>query len=61
MPNFRTLIFPAAIGLCLALAATAYGAGGCSTAECHQGIADIRESDSEMLRTIKLNGSCDIP
>ena len=57
MPNFRTLIFPAAIGLCLALAATAYGAGGCSTAECHQGIADIRESDSEMLRTIKLNGS----
>ena len=46
-----------AFGLCLAMAATAYGAGGCSTADCHQGIANIKPDDHEMMRTIKMNGS----
>ena len=50
-------LLPAAIGLYLVGAASAYGAGGCSTQECHQGIADIKPADHEMMRTIKMNGS----
>ena len=57
MFKIKFFVLPVLFGLCLAGAATAFDAGGCSTAECHQGIADIRESDSDMLRTIKLNGS----
>ena len=57
MTRIKLIILPLAIGLCLAGAATAFGAGGCSTAECHQGLAEIREDGSEMLNTIKLNGS----
>ncbi len=41
----------------LAFAFSAYAAGGCTTEKCHQGIADIRSSDSEMMQTIKSNGS----
>lgn len=41
----------------LAFSFSAYAAGGCSTEKCHQGIADIRSADSEMMRTIKANGS----
>ena len=40
-----------------AFAFSAYAAGGCTTEKCHQGIADIRSSDSEMMQTIKSNGS----
>ena len=57
MFKIKFFVLPVLFGLCLAGAATAFGAGGCSTDECHQGIADIRESDSDMLKTIKLNGS----
>lgn len=32
-------------------------ATGCATAQCHQGIADIKPADHEMMRTIKMNGS----
>ena len=57
MTRLKFIILPLAFGLILAGAATAFGAGGCSTAECHQGIAEIREDGSEMLNTIKLNCS----
>lgn len=57
MFKLRLKILPVVIGLCLAGAATAYGAGGCSTTECHEGIANIKPDDHEMMRTIKMNGS----
>jgi len=41
----------------LVFASSVYAAGGCTTAKCHEGIADIRSSDSEMMQTIKANGS----
>lgn len=41
----------------LAFAFSAYAAGGCTTEKCHQGIADIRSNDSEMMQTIKANGT----
>ncbi len=41
----------------IALPLPALAGGGCTTAKCHQGIADIRSPDSEMMRTIKANGS----
>ena len=41
----------------LAFAFSAYAAGGCTTTKCHEGIADIRSADSEMMQTIKSNGS----
>lgn len=53
----RNLLLLATFGISLVAAATAYGAGGCSTQECHQGIADIKPADHEMMRTIKMNGS----
>lgn len=57
MLKTRLRLLPLAFGLCLAGAATAYGAGGCTTQECHQGIANIKPDDHEMMRTIKMNGS----
>ena len=57
MIKTKYFLLAAAIGFGLAMAATAYGAGGCSTAECHQGIANIKPSDHEMMRTIMMNGS----
>ncbi len=50
-------LVPVVVGLCLGWKTAVYGAGGCSTRECHQGIADIKPSDHEMMRTIKMNGS----
>lgn len=41
----------------LAFTMPAFGAGGCSTEKCHQGIADIRSADSEMMQNIINNGS----
>lgn len=41
----------------IAFAFPAYAAGGCTTEKCHQGIAGIRSPDSEMMQTIKSNGS----
>jgi len=35
----------------------AFAAGGCSTVDCHQGIANIKPDDHEMMRTIKMIGS----
>ncbi|MBM9514411.1 hypothetical protein [Desulfogranum marinum] len=46
-----------AIGLCLVGVTSAYGASGCSTQECHQGIADIKPADHKMMRTLKITGS----
>ncbi len=50
--------------ICLLLAAgliltagSVYGGGGCSTKECHSGLADIKPESHEMMRTIKMNGS----
>jgi hypothetical protein len=51
------LLMTMAIGGCFAVAFSAHAAGGCSTEKCHQGIADIRSPDSEMMQTIKANGS----
>jgi len=53
----RLLMMTLIIGGCLAVAFSAYAAGGCTTEKCHQGIADIRSADSEMMQTIKNNGS----
>ena len=50
-------LLPTAICLCLVGAASAYGASGCSTQECHQGIADIKPADHQMMRTIKMTSS----
>ena len=50
-------ILPAAVGLFLVGASSVYGAGGCSTQECHQGIADIKPAEHQMMRTIKMIGS----
>lgn len=33
------------------------GNGGCTTQECHQGIADIRSAEHDMMRIIKMNGT----
>ncbi len=38
-------------------AGSVYGGGGCSTKECHSGLASIKPENDEMLRTIKMNGS----
>ncbi len=46
-----------AVGIIFAAGSAAYAAGGCSTKECHQGIADIKPADHEMMRTIKMNGA----
>lgn len=46
-----------AIGLCLVSVTSAYGASGCSTQECHQGIVDIKPADHKMMRTLKMTGS----
>ena len=46
-----------AVGIMFAAGSAAYAAGGCSTQECHQGIADIKPADHEMMRTIKMNGA----
>ncbi|BHH84877.1 cytochrome C [Desulforhopalus sp. 52FAK] len=48
---------PAIIGLYLIGAPMANGAVGCSTQECHLGIANIKPDDHEMMRTIKMIGS----
>lgn len=57
MIKTKCFLLTAAFGFSLIAAATAYGAGGCSTAECHEGIANIKPDDHEMMRTIKMNGS----
>ncbi|MCP4337528.1 MAG: hypothetical protein GY799_01260 [Desulfobulbaceae bacterium] len=44
-------------GIVLLAASTVNAAGGCSTQECHQGIANIKPDDHEMMRTIKMNAS----
>ncbi len=44
-------------GLIFLGAATANGASGCSTQECHQGIANIKPDEHDMMRIIKSNGS----
>jgi hypothetical protein len=48
---------PVILGILLIGAPLANGAGGCSTQECHLGIADIKPADHEMMRTIKMIGS----
>ncbi|MDJ0668124.1 MAG: hypothetical protein QNJ61_12620, partial [Desulfobacterales bacterium] len=53
----RLLLMTLVIGGVLAISFSAHAAGGCSTEKCHQGLADIRAADSEMMRTIKANGS----
>jgi hypothetical protein len=50
-------LLPFIMGICLIGASAANGAGGCTTQECHQGIASIKPDDHEMMRTIKMNGS----
>jgi hypothetical protein len=50
-------LLPIVVGICLVGASAASGAGGCSTQDCHQGIAGIKPDDHEMMRTIKMNGS----
>lgn len=57
MIKTKCFLLTATIGLSLIAAVTAYGAGGCTTSECHEGISDIKPSDHEMMRTIKMNGS----
>ena len=58
MTKGKKLLFAAlALSSVFAFALSAYAAGGCSTEKCHQGLADIRSPDSEMMRTIKANGS----
>jgi hypothetical protein len=57
MQKLKVHLLYAAIGVSLAAAVSAYGAGGCTTQECHQGIANIKPDDHEMMRTIKMNGS----
>jgi hypothetical protein len=56
---FRVLkcCIPAVLGVWFIGSSLANAAGGCSTEECHQGIADIKPADHEMMRTIKMNGS----
>ncbi len=50
-------LLPFVMGICLIGASTANGVGGCTTQECHQGIASIKPDDHAMMRTIKMNGS----
>ncbi|MFW2365500.1 MAG: cytochrome C [Desulforhopalus sp.] len=50
-------LIPLIVGIFLTGLPAAYAAGGCSTQECHQGIANIKPDDHEMMRTIKMNAS----
>lgn len=44
------------LGLCL-LGGQSFAATGCSTVDCHGGIANIKPDDHDMMKTIKLNGA----
>ena len=48
---------PAILGILFIGTSLANAAGGCTTQECHQGIADIKPADHQMMITIKMNGS----
>ncbi len=53
----QMLLMALALSGLLGFASFAAAAGGCTTAKCHQGISDIRAAGSEMMQTIKNNGS----
>ncbi len=53
----RIHLFVALAAAMVLSASAALAGGGCTTKECHQGIADIKPADHEMMRTIKMNGS----
>ncbi len=53
----KSIVAMLSMGCALAIGATAWAGGGCSTKECHQGIADIKPNDHEMMRTIKMNAA----
>jgi len=44
------------IGVIFWIVPSAFAGGGCTTKECHEGIADIVPMELQMMQTIKMNG-----
>jgi len=44
------------IGVIIWIVPSAFAGGGCTTKECHEGIADIVPMELQMMQTIKMNG-----